>query len=366
MERGGHPATATALVLRFNDMRRSLKGPGRWHRDSSLRWLALIGCAVFVTASAVPAMAQTDSAAGLGRPPAPGGEAPVAVPGAPPAAEAPPGYRVEPAPSATPPAEVPPPPEARGYGRPQGYPSGRGQGVDGPDLRVPSRIATRLRVLDADFAYLAARGGSRIVDGILSIVTGGLSITLGIIIDEPNLSEYLYVYGGAGVARGVVDLVLNPNASSAAIDYSHRPMGTMAEVQERLQFGESELESLADTSRLSRILSASINIAAGAAFVPVYLGPNDFEVDTFGAIVLVTAGVSVVTGIINLFTRSEAERRWSAYEELRERLAGRGEDAEADDRAALNRSRPTADFDRVDFGVAATPLGATVGLTGRF
>ncbi len=90
----------------------------------------------------------------------------------------------------TPPAgDVPPPPEEppEDYGR-DGTPSGRFPGGNRPvideGVRIPSRIATRLRVLDANFATLSSRGGSSLVDGILSIVTGGLAITLGLVVDS--------------------------------------------------------------------------------------------------------------------------------------------------------------------------------------
>ncbi len=267
-----------------------------------------------LVASALPAPASAqEGAADLAAPPPAGEAAPTAEP---PAAEVP-----------EPPGEVPPPPDARppsAYGEPEAgrYPSvGRALGDEDEGVRIPSRIATRLRVLDADFGALASRGGNALVDGILSILTGGLSITLGIVIEDPYLSPYLYVYGGAGVARGVIDLVLMPNPAESHITFSHMPMNTMEQVQARLEYGERELESLADRTRLARILDAAINIGAGVAIVPIYLGPNGFEdIGTFGVFVIIGAGISVVSGVINLLSRSEAERRWAAYEELSTRL----------------------------------------------
>ncbi len=337
---------------------------GMYLAGSSFGSLLLAGAVGALLASAPGSRAFAQGIEGLDAPPSPAGDAPVPAfaPTYEPAAPA--EEFTEPESSPYQPDSVPPPPPASGS-----YDSAAGGSyrsrADGPNLSIPSRVATRLRVLDADFAYLAGRGGSRIVDGVLSIVTGGLSITLGIIIKTENLSEYLYLYGGAGVARGIIDLVLDPNTSDAAVEYSHMPMGTLEQAEERLRFGESELESIADMSRLSRILDASINIAAGAAFVPLYLGPNDFEIDTFGAIVLVTAGVSVVTGVINLFTRSEAERRWSAYEELRDRLTASAAGDSADNDALEGAQRRRAGLE-VDFSFAATPDGGGVGAVGRF
>lgn len=225
--------------------------------------------------------------------------------------------------------QVPPPPgeaappSSYGSGAPSGdarYPSAALAGAADEGVRIPSRIATRLRVLDADFNALSSRGSNALVDGILSILTGGLSITLGYFIDHEFLTPYLYVYGAAGIARGIIDLTLMPDPHGPYIEFSHMPMGTMAQVNERLDYGERELESLADRTRLARILDASINILVGVSIVPLYLGPNEFEVDTFGTFVIIGASISVISGVINLLSRSEAERRWSAYEELSERL----------------------------------------------
>lgn len=214
---------------------------------------------------------------------------------------------------------------------------------------VSAQVATKLRVLDTDLNYLGGRGRNRVVDGILSMVTGGLSIALGVIVDEQSLSDYLYVYGGAGVARGLLHLFLGSNPSDAALEFSHMPMASEQDAQARLRFGENALESIADADRLSRILDASLNILTGAAFVPLYLGPNDYEIDTFGAIVLVTAGVSVVTGAINLFTMSESERRLDAYEAMKNRLS------------PGPQARRTWQFQ-----AGAGPAGAMVGARNRF
>jgi len=280
----------------------------------------VVHCAVLLTAS-VPSLAaaqyEGEGAEGLGNP-APGVEA---RPSAPPQA---------PEPEAGEAGEVPPPPD--GVAPPSSYdaegpgdtrypsPAAAIGGTTSEGVRIPSRIATRLRVLDADFNALSSRGGNALVDGILSILTGGLAITLGYFVDDEFLTPYLYVYGAAGVARGIIDLTLMPDPHDPYIEFSHMPMNTMAQVHERLDYGERELESLADRTRLVRILDASINILVGVSIVPLYLGPNDFEVDTFGVFVIIGASISVISGIINLLTRSEAERRWSAYEELSERL----------------------------------------------
>lgn len=267
-----------------------------------------------------PTPGQPASPPAAGQPTAPPGPGQPTDPAA--------GGPAQPVDSATPPPAladpaVPPPPApatAR-YPAASAFDSEAGdEALETEQLHIPSRIATRIRVLDRDLTALSVRGGSHIVDGVLSILTGGLVVALGVVIDNAALAPYFYVYGGAGIVRGVIDLSVTPDASDAAIAYGHMSMGTVDEVKERLRFGEHSLESIADRSRLARILDSSISIAAGLAFIPLY-APNGFgELDTLDYFVLIGAGISLVSGVINLLTRSDAERRWSAYSELRERL----------------------------------------------
>jgi len=205
-------------------------------------------------------------------------------------------------------------------------------------------------MLESDFAALSSRGGNNVVNGVLSIVTGGLSVTLGFVIEDEFLSSYLFVFGGAGIAQGIIEMALLPNPSDSAIAFSHMPMGTMGEVEARLRYGEEELESIADRTRLARILDSSINIGSGVAIVPLYLGPKDFDVDAIGVFVLIGAGISVASGLVNLLTRSEAERRWASYRDLRDRLT------------------QTEETRGIDVGVGAMPLpgGGVVSLRASF
>jgi hypothetical protein len=295
-----------------------------------------------------------------------------AIPPPPAATETPPAYD---APVPAPPAAQPPP---DGGAR---YPSGEGARPEGfadadAEIRIPPRIATRLRVLESDFNALAARGGNSIVDGVLSILTGGLTITLAVLLaDEPNIpEEYLYLYGGATVARGIIDLVLMPNPSDAAIAFAHMPMGSPREVMTRLRYGETELESLADRTRMTRIIDASLNIGVGVAVIPLWFGPRDYEIQPFDWFIIIGSAISVISGLINLLSRSEAERRWSAYEELRDRLRRE----QAQDRRRRRGSGSDGDTGPPDgqmpaagtLQVGAAPLpdghGGAAVLSGRF
>lgn len=181
-------------------------------------------------------------------------------------------------------------------------------------------MATRLRVLDNDFQLLARNGTSGTVNGVLSVVSGGLSITLGLVVDDPIISPYLYVFGGSSVARGIAEIALSPDPSKSAIAFVHMPSENLAQAQRRLKFGELELEHLAKLGRWARFMDGTISLGTAVAIVPAYLGPNDYQIDTFGAFMLIAAGISAVTGLLEFVTSSEAERRWKAYSQLRSNL----------------------------------------------
>lgn len=241
-----------------------------------------------------------------------------------------------------------------------------------PNLRVSSRVTTRLRHLDGSLRYLARQqAGGNVVNAVLNMLTGGFSITLGALLPNPTdfLSIYLYVYGGAAALRGVFDLVLTPDASGDAITFQHMPMTTREELDERLRFGEGALQSLADRALLARVVDASINLAAGVAVVPIFLAPTGFEInDLPDYLILIGAAVSVVGGVIALVSPSPAEQRLTAYQQLRERLEAErleelGEDAPEDDTSAAPTEPPSS---RWALTVAPTPTGGFGGFALTF
>lgn len=254
---------------------------------------------------------------------------------------------------------------------------------DEPQIRISSRVTTRLRALDANLQALATRGGTNIVNAVLSLLTGGLAITLGAVRPNPvdEMSIYLYVYGGTAALRGVLDFALTPNAQGAAITYQHMPMTTREEVQERLAFGERALSGLAEQSLIARVLDASLNLAAGVAVVPIFAAKEFTISDPLDYFVLIGAGVSVVSGIITLASTSAAEQRWSAYQELRARLREerseerRAQEAEVEDVEEVEAEESVSALDgyllaprfgpSVRFGLAGAPSGgfASVSLT---
>jgi len=259
----------------------------------------------------------------------------VAAPPAPPttATAASPATSTAPAPTAIPPAPGAPeaaPPAPYGVPSPLAprYPQAADDAGDDADftpmVRVPPRITARLRALDRDYTALSARGSSGLVDGILSVVTGGLSIVLGALLPDTSngFATYFYVFGAGNIAHGIVDIAVTPDPVEPALVFAHMPMRDVDEVKARLRYGEQSLESLAFRARLGRILEGSLDIATGVAFIPFYLGPRDyaFSGDVLDILMVTAALIRVVSGVATMLSPTDAERRWDAYGNLRERL----------------------------------------------
>ena len=264
---------------------------------------------------------------------------------------------IPPPPDGTP--QVPPGPYATPTDDTPHYPgatrAGRDDETTDEGVRIPSRVSARLRALDRDYTALSMRGSNGVVDGILSIVTGGLSIVLGAVLpDSANgFATYFYVFGAGNIAHGLVNLLVTPDPVDAALIYTHMPMRNVDEVKARLRFGESSLESLADRSRIGRILEGSIDIATGVAFIPFYLGPRDyaFTGDVLDIVVMSAALIRVISGVATLITSSDAERRWNAYDGLRQEL-----------RLQRQQQRGL----RANVGAAPLPGGGAVTVGGSF
>jgi hypothetical protein len=219
-------------------------------------------------------------------------------------------------------------------------------------LHVDAATATRLRVLNGDLQALAARSSNGVLDGILGMVGGGLGITLGIFSrdSDPFISTYFYLWGAAGIARAIIDLALTPNVDDRALAFAHMPMRNASEVDARLLFGETALEYIARRMRLARLLDGSINVAAGAAAIPLVVSADNIDKsDFYFYFVIIGSSLSLIGGIVTLATRSDAEKRWNAYQELRDHL-----------------TRGTAQRVRWEFGGAPLYGGGMGVVRGRF
>lgn len=331
------------------------------------RWLpsflGLVGLVVVGGGSANVASAQ---ASALGNPYAPGSGAAASVA---PTSTTPPTSIAPVTPPAYSDVSVPAPPSPPGV-----YAAPRGAVVaDSPDVHIGTSIATRLRALDADLQILSARGGGNIFDGVLMLVSAAATAVWAVVLDTSGprgttsyAAIYLYTYAGASATRAILSFALMTNPSAPAIRYSHMPMGSVGEVRERLQYGELQLDALADQARLSRILDGSINLAVGLAVIPAYLGPNNFEVrNTADWFVLVLAGISTVMGVVTLVSTTEAERRQAAYHDLRDRVLATPEGM-SDEDALDALSEPAASTVSVAPIVSLGPTGGFAGATVTF
>lgn len=191
------------------------------------------------------------------------------------------------------------------------------------DGNISLSEATRLRALDNSLSSLAARGSS-VFGGVATIAAGVASVGLGGFFhrrDNHSLARYLYLWGTAGAARGIVEIALRPKVGDDELMFEHMPMRTRAEVEARLEFGEAALYRAARRARIARMLDGGIAVVSGLLVIPVYFVPNNFSFDdTLSYFALLGGALNVITGSISFISRSRAERRWSAYEDLSRRL----------------------------------------------
>lgn len=339
----------------------------------SPRWLQVplaLSLGVVVLASSSVAFAQ---ASALASPYPPSASASASASASPSASASAATATAPPTPTVAPPeysdVAIPAPPGSAGvYAAPRGAVA---LAVDSPDLHIGTSIATRLRALDADLQILAMRGGGDYFGPIVNLLLAGGLIGLGIWADTTgSLSmgsqwypAYMYTSAAGMVARSVLSFVLASmnNPSGSAIRYAHMPMGSRSEVRARLQYGESQLDALADLARIGRIADGSLSIVVGLAVVPIMFGSGSFDTSNFfGWILLGTSAIQVVTGIISLVSTTEAERRQSAYHELRDRILSTPEGMSDED--ALEQAEADASA-RSD--VTVTPM-FSLGPTGGF
>jgi hypothetical protein len=179
------------------------------------------------------------------------------------------------------------------------------------------------------------------------------------LVRDRSLPVYLYVFGSLNLARGIANLALSPDPSEPAFQFAHLPESTLAELKAKLRFGTGALETLASDSRRARIADGAFNLGAGLAAVPLLFMRDDFAIDSaLDYFVVAGAGVSVLVGAVTLLTRTEAEKRWAAYQRFRGRLKRRW--IEERRRAAARRSP------EVRLAVEPAAGGAFLWLSGNF
>ncbi|MCB9596416.1 MAG: hypothetical protein H6719_27080 [Sandaracinaceae bacterium] len=219
--------------------------------------------------------------------------------------------------------------------------------------RTDAQLDDRLRVLDASWNVLGAQG-LNYTNSVLSLIIGGAQVVVGGVFLEIGppwdfIAPIFMVTGGVQVARTIiVDFILRPNPQPIALEYLGMASGTRQERLARLRYGEEQLESLATASATLRYVDSGLNVAGAGALVAAYFGMRDDrrDFDPVELIFFVGPAISLVMAVINLFTPSNAERRWDAYREMRERMGG--------------------DLVEVSPAISVDPHGGWAGLNGRF
>jgi hypothetical protein len=240
-------------------------------------------------------------------------------------------------------AQTYPTPEAAA---PSNYPA------PSPHAALSPLAQARLRTLEADLALLAAHSHGRVLDGALRIAVGSAFVSLGVFVDDAR--ALLLTLGGASIAQGINTLVLLPDVQAEVRAFALSPRNTPAQVDVRIRLGEQTLARIAKRTRAARLLGASVTMAAAAAYVPVYWALSRaedsryrFGDDSIDFVLLTLAGLGFAAGLVEAIIPSEAERRWSDYQELK-----------ASSSSAL-RGLP-------QFRLGMTRQGASVGLGLRF
>lgn len=231
---------------------------------------------------------------------------------------------------------------------PRRIPSPRtSQATGTPENHFPSNenLLMQLRLLDQDMRYLSLQSQDNVLEAVVAFATAGIGFVTGALVPS-DLAAYLYVASGSAVARGIIELAIPTGISGDYLEFSHMPQLYPQDAQNKIAFGEHAFSGVATRSMIKRILSGSINIASGIVTVPVYLAPKNFRFDTpvFDYIIMITSGLSVLMGLITIFSPTEAEKRWSAYEE------------------SIKRQRSFS----LEWNIVPNSGGGYVGITGRF
>lgn len=258
-------------------------------------------------------------------------------------------------------------PQAPGYGERAEVPPPPGYRGGGDDLETD--VQNRLRILDATFATLSTTGGPDIGSAVMSLIGAGIEIGIGALLLEfgdssvDSMAAYLFVLGGTTVARTVlVEFILRPDPRGPSIQYMNMPYAPRSAALERLEYGETQLRSLAERAWIARMVDGGLNIAGALAVVPAYLAPKNFEIaNPLEAFIFIGPAFALISGIITLANKTNLERRWDAYDQMRRRQSRRVSREEAELLIAPE-SGPSFAFD-----VSLDPYGGGMGfLRGTF
>lgn len=199
------------------------------------------------------------------------------------------------------------------------------------DAPGDAELNDRLRALDTTWASLARTGEPNVLNIVIALSLGALQMGFGIAFTQTgdplwtSLAPYFITLGAVAITRTVVvDIIMRPDPRGQALEYQHMPSITRANRLARLQYGERELDAIAEFSFISRLVDAGMNILGAAASVIAYFAirpPGDFN--ALESFIFIGPAVSLIMAIVTLASPSEAEQRRDAYHRMRRTLAER-------------------------------------------
>jgi hypothetical protein len=193
-------------------------------------------------------------------------------------------------------------------------------------------LAFRLRLLEQDLTILDAAGSSngRLINGIASLILGGVLVTLGAALSDETLvgegpgaaeaaNEFrtvLFVFGGLSIVDGLLTIIFIPSLGDAALDFQAMPLSPRRAAVARMRFGERALHDYADQSRTDRLVNGIGGTLLGLAGLGAMIILFDVTPDNnpvFFYILVAVGAIQVVGGVIDIVSESRAERMWEAY-----------------------------------------------------
>lgn len=201
-----------------------------------------------------------------------------------------------------------------------------------PPDATDEALAFRLRLLEQDLTILdaAGSGSARLVNGIASLVLGGVFVSLGALLSDETLAGtgpgasdaaddirgIFFVFGGLSIADGLLTLLFIPSLGDSALDFQAMPVSPRRAALAKMRFGERALRDYADQSRTDRLVNGIGGTALGliglAAMVTLFdITPDNNPV--FFYILVAVGAIQVIGGVIEIVTPSRAERMWEAY-----------------------------------------------------
>lgn len=190
-----------------------------------------------------------------------------------------------------------------------------------PSYSALTAKSVELQFLRSSFSVLAQRESNPVLDGVMQTLIGGLMIGIGAGVEglhQPT-RNYYYILGASQLARAGLSFGIRPDSRGAFTAFDAMPESTAELADRKIAFGAAQLNKLARQHRARRLIGNSISIAAGIAPLPFLFRDGLGIYSGWQILVIATATIDIVSGIVGLAIASPAEKRERAYQELREK-----------------------------------------------